>query len=512
MDKQDEQEPEGNANSNSLTQNNKAPTEKKSRNGELVTNKTLSDLLIDKYTFVLGQDNSVYFKINDCGNNYAVKVGSRIGNNIIRDFAKENHDKINNNIIKETIEHLIAHAEKHAERGEVCIRVGKIENGCIIDIGNKEHTHIRVTPHGFELVKQNSELLFRRTPNMLSLPIPISKGDLSKLDKYLNIYPQDMLILKAYLSYTLAHAKEPTTNYLILVLQGDQGSGKSVLNQIIKSLIDPSVSPIQSLPRNEKDLAIAAQHNHALCLDNMRSIKAHTADIFCMTSTGGSSICRQLYSDGEQIFHNLHVALILNGIHPFINQPDLAQRCLRITMKPFQDNKRIPESELTKQFMEDYPEIFTGLLELTSKILKELPNVKPTVSERMIDFCYWLAALEKVHNVPKSVYQLAYSSMLNETQLDTLLDDPLAAAVIEYVEHHDELSGTPTDVFDALSHTVNKRTQYWHLWPRNAIGFSKKLQTLKAGLKSQDIEVITTRGKYRELTIRKIKEGENNGE
>lgn len=481
-----------------------------------VVSKSIPELFVETHPVILAQDNCPYIILNNGGNDYVEKLGTRGGNKAIVQFGKRHHIKLKKGDIADINEFLHAYAEDKGEYRFVSTRIAQLENGngFVIDLCDGKHTHLYVYPGSYELKRDGSDVLFQRSPTMRELPCPTQEGNYKKLDRYLNLSAPEKVILRGYLTYTLAHAKSSTTNYVILVIQGDQGTGKSYLNKIIKLLIDPSSVIIMALPRNEKDLAIAAQNNHVICLDNIRNIKTWLSDLFCMTSTGGMSVSRQLYKDTDQTILNLHVALILNGIHDFIDQPDLAERVLCMRMKPLGANTRISEAEMTQQFMDDYPEIFTGLIELTANILEELPEATPVVSERMIDFVHWLAAMERAEGVPEGVYQNEYARLLNETQLDSLMDDPVAAAIIDYFEREpeDELSGTPSDVLQTLTRTVSKRIQHWHRWPRNAISFSKRLQSLKAGLKSQGIVVDFERGKYRKLSIQNIHQGDNHDE
>jgi hypothetical protein len=122
-----------------------------------------------------------------------------------------------------------------------------------------------------------------------------------------------------------------STNFVILVLQGDQGSGKTFLCNIVQSLLDPSVVGVQTFPHNQKDLVISALNSHVLFYDNLRDIKPLMSDTLCTAATGGHLTTRRLYTDAEQQVHRLHVALVLNGIHSFIEQPDLAQRSLPLS-------------------------------------------------------------------------------------------------------------------------------------------------------------------------------------
>ena len=229
-------------------------------------------------------------------------------------------------------------------------------------------------------------------------------------------------LFRGWLTYTLAHPKIASSKYVILAILGGQGSGKSQLTKIVKTLIDPSVIGAQGLPTNIKELSIAAEHSHVLCYDNLRHLSHHIADALCQAATGGSISSRKLYSDSEQHVLQLHVALVLNGIHAFVEQPDLAQRCLPMYLKPLVGSDRKSESEMLQALAVDMPVIQRGLFDLIAKIIFHLPDAKVTNPERMIDFSSWLAAMEMADNVQEGTYQNEYSDALNQGQRDALLD------------------------------------------------------------------------------------------
>ena len=122
----------------------------------------------------------------------------------------------------------------------------------------------------------------------------------------------------------------------------------------------------------------------------------------------------------------------------------------------------------------------------------------------MIDFVHWLAAMEKVDGAPPGAYQESYSHALRQAQLDSLLDNSLAAAVIDLMGDMDEWSGTPAELLNKLNWVATQGSQRTRQWPQNAIALSKRLQPLQVGLRSQGIEVEFDRGKYRKITITKV--------
>lgn len=457
-----------------------------------------------KLGLVLGQNGNAYAVMSGSGNPYALPVGSRQLNNIIHEFGQSEGVKHRKGDTKDINSFLQVQAEIAGITKDVFYRVAPIAGGIEIDLGDDAHTRARVTPGKVVRVTEGSEALFYRTQASAPMVMPASVGNVNLLEKYLNMDAVSATLFIAWLSYTLAHPKVSTSKFVILVLQGNQGSGKTFLcNNVILKLIDPSLVGIQVLTGNVKDMAIAAQNAHVLCYDNVREFKQTMADMLCIAATGGALTSRQLYSDADQHVVRLHVALVLNGLHSFIDQPDLAQRCLSIQLRPLPENERKSETKLVRDFEADAPAILRGLLDLIAEVFKHLPTVEVTNPERMIDFVMWLAAMEKAANVPFGTYQPAYSDALSQGQLDSILDNALAAAVAEFAQHQPSnvWSGTPAELFNRLNERTTSNTQRSRDWPPNPIALSKRLVPLKASLQTQGITVELHRGKQRKITI-----------
>ena len=109
---------------------------------------------------------------------------------------------------------------------------------------------------------------------------------------------------------------------------------------------------------------------------------------------------------------------------------------------------------------------------------------------------------------PAGVCQWNYSDVLREAQLDTLMDHPLAAAVLQLMEDLGDApwSGTPAELLNKLNNLVATGTQRSREWPPNAIALSKRLVSAKGGLLTQGIDVQLSRGKQRQITITKTQE------
>lgn len=470
-----------------------------------VLRKQFLQQLLSRLKCILDQHGKVYVVMSDKGNSYAEYVGSRKIANIIRDEAFRLGLVIRKIDLNEIVEYLQANAEKAAVHSNVYYRVAPIDGGVVIDLGDDQHTHVKITAGNVEVITQNSKALFYRSVVSRPMVMPAAVGNLNLLKKYLNLHPVAVVMLIAWISYTLGHAKMPATNFVILMLQGNQGTGKTLLCKIIQSLVDPNSVGVQIIPCTSKELAISAQNAHCLFYDNVRGISQSMSDNLCIAATGGAITQRQLYSDDDMKVLYLHVPLVLNGIYDFVNQPDLAQRCLPLQMQSLLETDRKSEELLIQEFHSDLPAIWRGLIDLIAEIYRYLPEVEVENPERMIDFVRWLAAIEKAENVPVGVYQAAYSDAINQGQLDSLVENPLAALILEFADNYSESvwSGTPQSLLEVLNSQTPFSTQRSRQWPQNAISLSKRLAPLQSALQSQGVDVQFGRGKYRTITIRK---------
>ena len=452
----------------------------------------------------LGIDqNGKAFGINkEHGNPYALPVGSRQLNNLIRQIAQSSNITLRRADLLDINSDLQAKAEISSNKRDVYYRIAPYLNGIEIDLGDTSHTRIRVTDFGSELISGASETLFYRSPSTLEMVRPAPEGKIELLKKHLNMSLSNQMLYIAWLTYTLAHPKKASSNYVILVLQGNQGSGKSShCKNVLLRILDPSSTGVQMMPTNIKDLAVAVCNKHVVCFDNVRDIRPHMADAFCIVSTGGSLTGRQLYSDSEQNVIQMHCAVVLNGIHSSIDQPDLAQRCLPIELFTIPEHKRKLEKVLIQEMDADLPAIMCGLYNLISDVFKYLPIVEVTNPERMIEFVHWLAAMELAMNVPQGVYQAAFSDAVNQGQLDSLLDNTLASALVDFANKYGDWSDTPAKLLLELNRSADKYTQRDRDWPQNPIALSKRLKPLQASLATQNIHLTFTRGKNRTINI-----------
>ena len=120
--------------------------------------------------------------------------------------------------------------------------------------------------------------------------------------------------------------------YPLLAISGEQGSAKTVLSKLLRALVDPNVAPVRALPREERELMIAANNGHLLAFDNLSGLPAWLSDALCRLASGGSFAVRQLYTDDEEVLFKAARPTVLNGIEDIIGRSDLADRAILLTL------------------------------------------------------------------------------------------------------------------------------------------------------------------------------------
>jgi hypothetical protein len=172
------------------------------------------------------------------------------------------------------------------------LRVAKHDGKVIINLADSENRIVVIDANVWE-VANDSPVHFMESPFMRAMPMPMQGGSFRQLQKLLSV---DDVTFSRILAF-LINALKPDGPYIFLLVEGEQGSGKSFLCQILKTLIDPSHAPKQRMPESERDLMILAKDNHLLVFDNISGMRGDMSDGLCCLSTGGGFSTRKLYAN-----------------------------------------------------------------------------------------------------------------------------------------------------------------------------------------------------------------------
>jgi energy-coupling factor transporter ATP-binding protein EcfA2 len=358
---------------------------------------------------------------------------------------------LSNSILKEVINTISAReAMGSKSKRKTYLRIGQDADSLYIDLMNQQQKVIKINKAGWGIVE--SKVQFERP--VISKPIipPKNNGDLSKLRNYIPLTGESY---KLVLSFIIG-CFMPDGPYPILILQGSQGSGKSTLSKLIKLIVDPSQVLIQSAPKNEKDLMIAALNNHLLVYDNLSGISSELSDAICKLSTGAGMTLRSLYTDKDATVFRAKRPQILNGIDYIATRSDLADRSTIVTLPKMSDDQRLDEKTFWNNFYSDLPDILGGICDVLSSILANYDSLRLTKNSRMADYVKWITAGESRLGFQNGEFYRIYEANKNEAAIEALEQDMLANSINELLKEREEISGNATTIIKLLKDYMNK--------------------------------------------------------
>jgi hypothetical protein len=180
---------------------------------------------------------------------------------------------------------------------EVHVRVAGADGRIYLDLVDDAWRAIEIGLDGWRLV-DNPPVRFRREPGMRALPVPTKGGSIDQLRSFLNVASDvDFVLLACWILAALCD-KGP---YPVLVLRGEQGTAKSSLCEVVRELIDPNTAPLRALPRDERDLFIAASKGQVQAFDNVSALQPWLSDALCRLATGGGFGTRRLRTDQDEV-------------------------------------------------------------------------------------------------------------------------------------------------------------------------------------------------------------------
>ena len=393
----------------------------------------------------------------------------------------------------------VIEAKAHFDAPErvVHIRVGGLDERLYLDLGDANWRAVEIDATGWRVIDK-PPVRFRRAAGMQPLPVPVAGGSIEVLRSFLNVQSDNDFVLVVAWALAVLRNRGP---YPVIVLSGEQGSAKSTFSAILRSLLDPNTAPLRALPREDRDLFIAASNGHVLAFDNVSGLPGWISDTLCRLATGGGFAVRQLYTDQDEVLFDAVRPVILNGIEEIVARPDLADRALFLTLEPIPEEKRLPEAELWATFEIERPRILGALLDAVVEGLKQLPETRLEKLPRMADFALWASACETAL-WPLGTFWSAYCGNRDEAVEGVIDADPIATAVRAVMATRTVWTGTASDLLGALAEVVDERVAKSKTWPDSPRALAGRLRRAATFLRKIGIEIGFGReGRARTRTI-----------
>jgi hypothetical protein len=373
------------------------------------------------------------------------------------------------------------------------LRVGEFAGRIYVDLGRLDGAVVEVDEQGWRLTDNPPVRFIRGTRG--ELPEPLPGGTLSDFEQHFNLSKDDVLRAVAFMIGTF----NLSGSYPILFIEGEQGTCKSTLADLLVALTDPPTgakSARFSFAPDERDFHVSAAGARVLCFDNISNFSAAAADALCRMATGAASSSRKLYTDDEEVRLVVLRPLMATCIGLPSSRADLLSRSVRIKTLPVV--RRRTEDSVMQSFNADRAKLFGFLLTCVSAALRDRTSVEEAVERgeielpRMGDFGQFIeAAAEPLGLLPGEFSKLIEHEQ-TDMQIEAALSHPLGAALLKHFSHPDPepILAPARDVLTLLQ--AQAQAQGW--WPpANKLG--NELRRIAVGLRHIGIEVETTEAK-----------------
>jgi hypothetical protein len=403
---------------------------------------------------------------------------------LARRFFEATRGAQSSEALQSALDVIEARAHFDAPERAVHTRVGDLDGRLYLDLGDETWRAVEIDATGWRVIDK-PPVRFRRAAGVKPLPVPVPGGSVEALRSFLNVRSDADFVLVVAWALACLRGRGP---YPLLVLSGEQGSAKSTFSAILRALLDPNTAPLRALPREDRDLFIAASNGHVLAFDNVSRLPAWISDTLCRLSTGGGFAVRRLQTDQDEVLFDAARPVILNGIEDIVTRPDLADRAVFLTLEPIPEERRRPEAELRAAFEAERPRILGALLDAVVEGLRRLPETRLEKLPRMADFALWATACETAL-WPAGTFWSAYCGNRDEAVEGVIDADPIAAAVRAMMETRKVWTGTASDLLGALAEAAGERIAKSRTWPDSPRALSGRLRRALTFLRTIGIEV-----------------------
>ena len=402
---------------------------------------------------------------------------------LLHQFYQEHGKPPSATALTSAVEVLEAQARFDQARQPVYTRVAAHEDTLYLDLADGAWRAIEIDAHGWRIIAR-PPVAFRRPRGMLPLPEPQRGGSLAELRPFLNVTDTDWLIIQGWLLGTLM----PDGPYPHLALYGEMGSAKSTTTRLLRALIDPNEAMARSMPKEERDLSIAAKNSRIVAFDNLSYLPAWLSDALCRLSTGAASSTRALYSDDDEMLFSAKRPVIFNGIAEVATRGDLIDRTLTVMLQPIKQGHS-SERTLWDAFYTARPRILGAILDAASASLRNRGRISLPWLPRLADFALWVECAAPHLGWPTGAFTQAMGRQREDAVAIEIEASLLAQQIERVMDTEAPWAGTATQLLDLLelSFELNSKGEAKtpkEGWPKDATRLAGELRRIAPAIRT----------------------------
>lgn len=373
-------------------------------------------------------------------------------------------------------------------------RIAMTEDAIYYDLSSPDWKAIKITKDAVNTIKlDESTPIFVRKQSQSAQVTPVFEDSdtIEDLSNLLRIPQKDKQIFKVHMvSMFLEGFPIP-----IMSIVGEHGSIKSTISKSVKQIVDPSEAKTISLSTSTENLVLSIHNRYCVCFDNVSKINQQTSDILCKAITGDGTAKRKLYTDSDEEIYNYKRKIILNGISPNMEFPDLIDRNITYTTQKVPEEERITEEDFGKNFYKLLPLALGQIFKTLSKAMVLHDTVKAEVKHlpRMADFAIWGECIARVLGYEPFSFVNNYKDRIKSHSLEILDTYPIVSIVEKLIQDSDHYEKTIQEFFNEIktnaeSEGIDTHSRYVN-FPRAANKIREHIARLKPTFRSIGIEI-----------------------
>ncbi|KAF6247505.1 hypothetical protein C6990_03355 [Nitrosopumilus sp. b3] len=229
----------------------------------------------------------------------------------------------------------------------------------------------------------------------------------------------------------------------IQVLHGEQGSAKTSVSGAIKSIVDPEGENALSLPEKIDDLAVALSKRDLSNFDNTDNFTKEISQFLCRVVTGTLYPKRKHYTNADEFSLTLMSKIILNGIDPSINQPDLLERSIFYELPKIEKTERMTDEKFSRKIDELRPDLLGFIFSTIQKAMGIVDKVEKELDgsslPRMATFAIWGESISRALGNQDNKFINRYWEKIDDSNLNLNEEYPLIPLLLDMMRKNCKL-------------------------------------------------------------------------
>lgn len=348
-------------------------------------------------------------------------------------------DFFNDELYKNSLSLITAHSINDKIKIEkINIRSAFVKGELFYDLCDDEYRLVKITKDGYSIIDSDVKTpIFRRKSSQVSQIMPKKspkiKDPLEELVGLLRIQPMQKQLFKMHLvCFFLESFSMP-----VMIVHGEQDSAKSTITGTVKRIVDPSPENKISFPKKPDDFYISVYNRYVSNFDNISYFDQEASDNICKVITGTSYSKRELYQNSKEIILNVQSKIILNGIAPNIEFPDLMRRSIFYETKFIPEQERLTDTEFKKKLDNLLPSVLDQIFNTLSKSIKiyDIVNVEIKEKKNMSDFLIFGECASRILGYEEFSFVKTYKNNQESILLNAVDSWPIINILIEKLKN-----------------------------------------------------------------------------